>query len=71
MSEVLFAPVWVFKEQIAAMTGFPPADQRLIFGGRELENRHPLTKYGLYKETTVRMCATGGPFNWRAGTVPA
>ena len=71
MSAVLSAPVWVFKEQIAAKTGLPPADQRLIFGGRELENRHPLTKYGLYKETTVRMCATGGPFNWRAGTVPA
>ena len=55
MSEVLSAPVWVFKEQIAAKTGVPPADQRLIFGGRQLENRHPLTKYGIYKETTVRM----------------
>ena len=52
---VMSAPVWVFKEQIAAKTGVPPADQRLIFGGRQLENRHPLTKYGIYKETTVRM----------------
>ena len=52
---VMSAPVWVFKEQIAATTGVPPADQRLIFGGRQLENRHPLTKYGIYKETTVRM----------------
>ena len=52
---VMSAPVWVFKEQIAATTGVPPTDQRLIFGGRQLENRHPLTKYGIYKETTVRM----------------
>ena len=52
---VMSAPVWVFKEQIAATTGVPPADQRLIFGGRQLENRHPLTMYGIYKETTVRM----------------
>ena len=52
---VLSGAVWVFKKQIAAKTGVPAADQRLIFGGRELENRHPLTKYGLSKESnTVR-----------------
>ena len=54
MSDVVLSnSVWVFKEQIAAKTGIPPANLRLVFWGRELKDRVQLQRYCVCKESTV------------------
>jgi len=45
----------ILKQLIQDKTSIPPADQRLIFKGKQLEDGHVLSEYGIVKESTVHM----------------
>eukprot|EP00300_Choanocystis_sp_HF-7_P024773 c26317_g1_i1.p1 GENE.c26317_g1_i1~~c26317_g1_i1.p1 ORF type:complete len:280 (-),score=55.10 c26317_g1_i1:64-798(-) len=50
------------KIQIESKEGLPPDIQRLIFGGRQLENNHTLTDCGIGDQATVHLVMRlGGP----------
>jgi hypothetical protein len=65
------ATVMDVKEFIAAKEGDPPAAQRLVFGGKQLEDGRTLAEYDISAEQTVyllfRLC--GGMFHETSGRV--
>lgn len=42
-------------EQIEERVGIPPGEQRLIFGGKQLQPDYPLSAYNIDKETTLHL----------------
>ena len=55
------------KEMLAAETGIPAAEQRLIFAGKELENDKTLAEYSVEKETTIRLFTKAYTITWKNG----
>lgn len=43
------------KEKVLARTGVPTAEQRLLFGGKQLEPGRTISDYGIQKENTVHL----------------
>lgn len=43
------------KAQVQAREGIPPAQQRLIFGGRQLADGGTLAEYGVQRDCTLTM----------------
>lgn len=47
--------VSMFKEAIADKEGSPPSTQRLIFGGKQLEDNLRLHQYGVSNQSTLHL----------------
>ena len=47
--------VFNLKSKVADRTSIPQDQQRLIFGGKQLEDSYPLTKYGICKGSTLHL----------------
>lgn len=43
------------KQAISARTSIPPSRQRIIFAGKQLEDAHVFSDYGIQKESTVHL----------------
>lgn len=49
------AYIFEIKEQVAQKTGIPVLEQRLQFGGKQLDNKLTLVDYALQKENTLHL----------------
>ncbi len=49
------------KSKIEKREGIPPEEQRLIFGGRELENHHTLDSYNIQRESALQLMVNVAP----------
>lgn len=48
-------PITRLKECTSKITGCPPSDQRLLFGGKELDNCKTLADYSIENGVTIQM----------------
>ncbi|KAI9443562.1 ubiquitin, partial [Lactarius indigo] len=59
---VLDWDVLTLKRTIQEKEGIPPDQPRLIFGGKQLENRPTLSSYGIQRNDATHLV-----FRWRVG----
>lgn len=48
-------PVEKLKELVFEKTGIPASEQRLLYGGKQLEDKRLLSDYGIVKESTLHL----------------
>ena len=47
------------KAEVQCKTGKPPAEQRLVYGGKQLQDGHTLADYGIGREATLDVSMRG------------
>lgn len=57
------------KEPIDEKEEFPPGNQRLIFGGKQMANDSTMSEYNIESGTSLHLvlAVRGGPLMWNRG----